>query len=97
MNAMLAVCIFLVGAAALALWLLARYPAFGPSGIGMSIVFVIGAFALLDVTQSWTGSVSRAEGPAAALVFVVLPSLTVMFWACGRLLRAFVETLTPHR
>jgi hypothetical protein len=96
MNVTLVVCLYLVGAAGLALWLVARFPALGPSGIGTSLAIVIAAFMLLDVTQGLTGSVSRAEGPAAALLLVVLPTLTLMFWACARLLRAFVERLTPY-
>jgi hypothetical protein len=96
MNVTLVVCLYLVGAAGLALWLVARFPSLGPTGIGTSIVIVIGSFLLLDLTQGLTGSVSRADGPAAALLLVVLPTLTLMFWSCARLLRAFVERLTPY-
>jgi hypothetical protein len=39
--------------------------------------------------------VTRSEGPAAALLLVVLPSLTLAFWACACLVRAFVAILAP--
>jgi hypothetical protein len=89
--------LFLVGTALLGLWLVARFPAFGPGSVTASILVVIGAFAVLSLTSGATGTMTRSQGPAAALMFVVLPTFTFAFWACGRLVRAFVTLLAPYR
>jgi len=89
--------VFAVGSAGLGLWAVARFPSFGPRSVSRSLVLVIGTFALLSATNGLTGTVTRAEGPAAALLFVVLPSLTLVFWACACLVRAFVTLLAPFR
>jgi hypothetical protein len=89
--------LFLVGAAVLGLWLVTRFPAFGPRSVSRSVVLVIGAFALMSATNGLTGTVARSEGPAAALLLVVLPTLTLAFWACACLVRAFVTMLAPYR
>jgi uncharacterized membrane protein YczE len=98
MNVLVVANLFLVGAALLGLWVVARFPSFGPQSVTVSIVFVIVAFVVLSVTSGTTATMTRAEGPAAALMFVVRPTFTCAFWACGRLVRAFVTMLAPfHR
>jgi uncharacterized membrane protein YczE len=90
--------LFLIGTALLGLWVVARFPAFGPRSVTVSIVFVIVAFVLLSVTSGTTATMTRSKGPAAALMLVVLPTFTFAFWACARLVRAFVTMLAPfHR
>jgi hypothetical protein len=89
--------LFAVGSAGLGLWAVARFPSFGPRSVSRSLVLVIGAFAVLSATNGLTGTVTRSEGPAAALLLVVLPSLTLAFWACACLVRAFVTILAPFR
>jgi hypothetical protein len=36
-------------------------------------------------------------GPAVALIFVVLPAFTLLFWASGCLVRSLVTLMAPHR
>jgi hypothetical protein len=97
MDVMATLDLFLIGAACLALWVVARYPSFGPQRVGPALVLVIGAFAVLAATDGLTGTVARWRGAAAALMLVVLPVLTLVFWACARLVRAFVTMLSPFR
>jgi hypothetical protein len=97
MDMAVTVNLFLVGAAGLGLWLVARFPSFGPRRVSYSFVLVIGAFAVMSATDGLTGTVARSEGPAAALLLVVLPTLTLVFWACACLVRAFVTMLAPFR
>jgi hypothetical protein len=97
MNVNVIVYLFTIGAAALALWSVSRFPSFGPQGVMGSIVLVIGAFVVLEATDGVVGSVARSQGPAAALLLVVLPTLTLAMWSCARLIRAFVSLVAPFR
>jgi hypothetical protein len=97
MDMMVTINLFAVGAAVLGLWAVARFASFGPQKVGQSLVVVICAFAVMAGTDGLTGTVASSEGPAAALLFVVLPTLTFAFWACGCLVRAFVTMLAPFR
>ena len=89
--------LFAVGSAGLGMWAVARFPAFGPQRVAQSLVLVVAAFAVLSVSDGLTGTVARSEGPAVALLLVVLPALTLAFWACACLVRAFVTLLAPFR
>jgi len=97
MNITLTVCLFLVGAAALGLWIVARFPSFGPQGVGGSLLVVLGSFAVLDTTDGLTTSVAHSNGPAVAMLVVVLPTLTLALWSCARLVRALVSVVSPYR
>ena len=88
-NGQLIIVLYCLGGAALALWLLGRFPSLGPQrplsvilavlavGIGLSI-----AGALVDALAE----VGR-YGIVLALLAVVLPSLTGAFWVSGCVLR----------
>jgi hypothetical protein len=89
--------LFLVGAAGLGLWMVVRFPSFGPRTVAQSLLLVIGAFVVMSATDGLTGTVASSDGPAAALLLVVLPTLTLVFWACACLVRAFVTMLSPFR
>jgi hypothetical protein len=89
--------LFLVGAAGLGLWVVARFPSLGPRRVSKSFVLVICAFLVMAATDGLTSTVARSEGPAAALILVVLPTLTLVFWACACLVRAFVAIVAPFR
>ena len=82
--------LYAVAAAALALWLLVRYPRFGPrrlrTSIAVSVVVVMLVWPLLLLLES----VRHSEGRAVALRFVALPLLTGIFWTSGCLMRAAV-------
>jgi hypothetical protein len=97
MDVTVTVDLFSVGAAGLGLWAVARFPSFGPRSVIGSLLVVIGAFALMSATDGLSGTVARSDGPAAALMLVVLPTLTLVFWACACLVRAFVTILAPFR
>jgi hypothetical protein len=82
--------IYAVGAAALALWLVVRFPSLGPRGLAGA--FVAGLVALLgtQVSLALIDPVAEREpyGVVLALMLVILPALTAMFWAAALMLRA---------
>jgi len=43
------------------------------------------------------GNVAASHGVPAALLLVVLPSLTLLFWTSGCLVRSIVAMIAPHR
>jgi hypothetical protein len=84
--------IYAVGAAAIALWLVVRFPSLGPNGVKGA--FVAGFLALLgmQVALVLIDPVAAREpyGVALALLLVILPALTATFWSAALLLRALV-------
>jgi len=61
---------------------------------------LITAAAVVVFQSPMTGfvaSVAASLGAAAALLLVVLPSLTLLFWASGCLVRSLVALIAPHR
>ena len=83
---------FCLGGAALALWLLARFPTFGPRRPLTVIVAVFAVFVALSVAGQFVAPVFELGrfGPALALLAIVLPVLTGAFWVSGCALRAIV-------
>jgi hypothetical protein len=81
---------FCLGGAALALWLLARFPTVGPRRPVTIILAVLGVGVGLSVAGSLVDTVSElgSYGVALALLAVVLPALTLSFWVSGCVLRA---------
>ena len=75
--------LFVLGAAALGLWAVVRYPALGPTSFTSGILLLGGALALLGLGGALVGAAAAALGPGATLVLVVLPTLTAVFWAAG--------------
>jgi hypothetical protein len=88
---------FMLGAAGLALWVVARYPSLGPRSIVSCLALIVGASLALSVTTSATGRAVEAVGPAGALFFFVLPALTFGFWAWACFARALVGLLGASR
>jgi hypothetical protein len=81
-------CAELVGAAALALWVVARYPRIGPKSLRSAIVLVIAAFTLMRLAT--LGQSSLVELPHGAYVLLfgsVLPSFFAAFLATAWLMR----------
>ena len=80
------------GAALLAVWLVIRFPKFGPSSVIGSTGLLVAAFAVASVVpilvQLLVGGGSLVAG-FFALVGLVLPTLALMFWAAVLLFRAF--------
>jgi hypothetical protein len=81
------------GAALLAVWLVVRFPSFGPSSVMGSTGLLLAAFgvaaAVPVLVQALVAGGSLAIG-FLALVGLVLPTLALMFWAALLLFRAFV-------
>ena len=89
--------IYGVGAALLAFWAVARYPAFGPRGFGSSLLATFAAFAVISQVPGVVAFAIVSGGPAAALVFVVLPTFTLLFWTAGCLVRSLVALVMLRR
>jgi hypothetical protein len=93
----LTVAVFGVGAAMIGFWAVARFPTLGPQRVSSSLVFAavmfVGQMPLLGLVDP----VKLAAGIRGALLFVILPSLTLLFWAAGCLVRSLVALATPHR
>jgi hypothetical protein len=88
---------YAVGAALLGFWAVARYPAFGPQSFGSALVATVAAFALLSEVPRIVAFAIASGGSAAALVLVVLPAFTLLFWASGCLVRSLVALITAYR
>jgi hypothetical protein len=82
--------VYLCGDAALALWLLVRFPSIGPRSLRSAIV----ATAIIALLQwpllTLLDAMKTSSGRAVAIVFVGLPLLTTLFWSSGCLVRAAV-------
>jgi hypothetical protein len=91
MHAHTILLIYSCGAAALAIWLVARFPTFGPETISGSTGALLAAFCLAAVVPTGVhlliGGGNRIGG-VVALVGLVLPTLAGIFWAAVRLFRA---------
>ncbi|HSB39465.1 MAG TPA: hypothetical protein VLD13_10295 [Gaiellaceae bacterium] len=81
---------FCLGGAALALWLLVRFPDAGPRRLTSIIAAVIAVGVLLAVASPVFQALVGLGGLAIplGLLVVVLPALTLAFWVSGCLLRA---------
>jgi len=82
---------FCLGGAALALWLLARFPSIGPRQPITILAAILGLIVALSVAGQLVSPVFALGrfGPAIALLAIVLPVLTGAFWVSGCALRAF--------
>jgi hypothetical protein len=97
MDASLAVSLVAVGAAALALWTLARFPSFGPQTLTHAILLAAAAFVLQTPILKAVPSVVATVGAPGAILIVILPALTVLFWALGCVVRSLVMMVAPYR
>lgn len=81
---------FCLGGAALALWLLARFPRVGPRRPVTILAAVFGSMVALSVAGQLVSPVFALGrfGPPIALLAIVLPVLTGSFWVSGCALRA---------
>jgi hypothetical protein len=88
---------FGVGAALLGFWTAARFPSFGPQTFLGALVATGAAFVLASQLPAVVVRMVAAGGVAGALVFVVLPGLTLLFWTSGCLVRSLVALASPYR
>ncbi len=82
--------VYVGGAAALAFWLLVRFPSVGPQRLRSAIVAAAAGAVLQWPLLALLEAVRPTSGRAAAIVFVGLPFLTILFWSSGCLVRAAV-------
>jgi hypothetical protein len=88
---------FAIGAALLAFWTAARYPSVGPQTFRSALLATVAVFMLQTPVAGIAGNVAASRGVPAALLLVVLPSLTLLFWTSGCLVRSIVAMIAPHR
>jgi hypothetical protein len=81
--------VFALGAAAMALWLVVRFPSLGPKRLTGALVLSLAAMAGMQLALQMIDPVAQRGqyGVVLALMLVVLPALTGMFWAAALLLR----------
>ena len=89
--------LFATGAALLAFWAVARFPSVGPQTVLKALLATAAAFVLMSPLPGIVAFVAAASGAPAALLFVVLPSLTLLFWTTGCLVRSLVALAAPHK
>ena len=97
MDPALVVAAFGAGSALIGFWAVARYPSFGPQRVGTALVAAIAAFVLQSPLLALMAPAVETVGPGGALLFVVLPSLTLLFWAAGCLVRSLVTLAAPYK
>jgi hypothetical protein len=95
-NPTLVISCYGIGAAALAFWAVARFPGLGPRSVGTALVVAAAAFLVQAPLLGLVDRVVLELGVAGALLLVILPSLTLLFWACGCLVRSLVSLAAPH-
>jgi hypothetical protein len=80
--------LFAIGSALLALWLLVRFPSFGPRSLRASLIASVVCVVVEGPVLSLLEAVRNSSGQAAALLVVGLPLLTTLFWSSGCIVRA---------
>jgi len=88
---------FAIGAALMAFWTVARFPSLGPQTFRSALLATVAVFMLQTPVAGIVGNVAASHGVPAALLLVVLPSLTLLFWTSGCLVRSIVAMIAPHR
>ena len=97
MSSASVVSLYGVGAALLAFWLVARYPARGPQSLQSAVLVVVAVFVLQSPFMLLVGPVENAGGPPAALLAVILPSLVTLFWSAACLVRNLATLMGSYR
>lgn len=97
MTASTIVTLYGVGAAALALWWMARFPQVGPHRAATALLAMIAAGAGMTLSSALFDPVATSGeyGTAVAMTAVFLPALTAAFWAAACVLRAAASMLRP--
>jgi hypothetical protein len=89
--------IFAIGAALLAFWAVARFPSVGPQSFRTALFAMVAALALQSQLPAVVVPVVASYGVAVALLFVILPALSLLFWTSGCLVRSLVAWMAPYR
>jgi hypothetical protein len=91
MSMMTFVLLLCTGAAVLGLWIVVRFPDFGPSDVTKALLHVAVSIVILQLLVPAIHVVTGTGLPAAQLVVslgIVLPGLTYVFVAAAWLIRA---------
>ena len=97
MGSSLIVPLYGAGAAALAFWAVARFPGAGPQSVKSALVVAAAVFVVQTPLLGLVGMVVNDYGVPVALLVVILPSLTLLFWGAGCLVRSLVMLAAPYR
>ena len=97
MGSSLIVPLYGAGAAALAFWAVARFPGVGPQSVKSALVVAAAVFVVQTPLLGLVGMVVNDYGVPVALLVVILPSLTLLFWGAGCLVRSLVMLAAPYR
>ena len=88
------VLVLCIGAAALALWVVVRFPDFGPTEVTRALLHVAISIVLAQATLPAIHLVTGVPGARFIASFgIVLPSLTYMFLAAAWMIRALGSRL----
>jgi hypothetical protein len=82
-----------VEAAVLGIGLAVGFPRFGPHDLARAALLLAGALLLNYSAPPLVGATASAAGAPAAVVLVVLPALTAMFWTAGCFFRLIATAL----
>ena len=96
MSSASVVSLYAVGAALLAFWLVMRFPTFGPQSLHSAVLVVVAVFVIQSPIMLLVGPIQAAGGELAALLAVVLPSLLMLFWSAGCLVRNLATLISPY-
>jgi hypothetical protein len=90
---------YCLGGAAIALWILARFPKLGPRRPVAVIVGLAAGWGGLSLAAALLGFASSHGrfGVLVGLVAIVFPALTAAFWVAGCALRALAEMPLTRR
>jgi hypothetical protein len=88
---------FGLGSAVLGFWTVVRFPSLGPQSVMSSIVVTAAAFLSQTPLLGLVDPAIAALGTPGALLLVILPSLALLFWAAGCLVRSLVALAAPYR
>ena len=97
MDPHIAVTLFGVGSAAIGLWFVARFPARGPQTVRSAGTTLIAVTILQSPFLRLVHPVAVDHGVASALLLIVLPTLTALFWSAACLVRSLVLLIAPYR
>ena len=85
--------IYAVGAAAIAFWLIVRFPELGPRRMTGVLLMALAALLGMQVALAMIDPVAQrgSYGIVLALMLLILPALTWMFWSAALMLRTLAE------
>jgi hypothetical protein len=96
MDPALTISVFGIGSAALAFWVVVRFPSFGPQTFPLALLLMGAASLAQPVLLGLVRPMMGTLGVPGALLLVILPALTVLFWTAGCMIRSLVALAAPY-